>query len=106
MLRRLLEMILDTEHEEELHIVLLDWAKAFDKVNHNGLILSLERLGIPSDMIESIKMLYKNPQFRVKQKGKKSEWYRCEAGIRQGCPLSPYLFIAWMSVLMFDVDQT
>eukprot|EP00975_Prorocentrum_lima_P003394 744121-Prorocentrum_lima.AAC.1 len=46
--------------------------------------------------------LYLQPFFKVEASGSSSDWKRQDSGIRQGCPLSPYLFIAVMHVAMSD----
>ena len=52
-----------------------------------------------------VKEIYKNQLFNVKFEGQTSETMRQETGIRQGCPLSPYLFTIVMSVLFWDVKK-
>ena len=52
-----------------------------------------------------IKQLYKNPTFSVIIDGIESKTYKQETGIRQGCPLSPYLFIIVMHVIFKDVEH-
>ena len=86
-------------------LVLLDWEKAFDKVSHVGLFCALERMGIETKIIKLIKELYSQPQFCVEIDGETSAWHTQAAGIRQGCPLSPYLFIILMTVLFKDVHR-
>ena len=105
LLLRTLDIALSNKHDAELHVILLDWVKAFDKVTHTGLLDSLQRLGLPADLLDSIKMLYTSPRFRVTNSFGTSQTYTQHTGIRQGCPLSPYLFVAWMTVMMHDATE-
>jgi hypothetical protein len=88
-----------------INVVLLDWEKAFDKVTQKGLFTALERMSINPKLINIIKELYKNPSFVVEMEGNTSQWHTQHTGIRQGCPLSPYLFILLMTVLFHDVHE-
>ena len=84
-------------------LVLLDWEKAFDKVKHAMLLTALERMNVPTKIIAIIKELYRNPMFKVEMEGRESDWTQQQTGIRQGCPLSPYLFIILMTCVFHDV---
>ena len=86
-----------------LHIVLLDWEKAFDKITHSSLIKTLERFGLPAHILNVVKSLYTHPRFRSRQGQSVSGQYEQHTGIRQGCPLSPYLFLAVMTAIWKDV---
>ena len=86
-------------------MVLLDWEKAFDKVSHEGLYSALERMGVRGHTLDIIKSMYANPLFHVEIDGIKSKWYKQETGIRQGCPLSPYMFIILMTVMFHDIHR-
>ena len=55
--------------------------------------------------IRNIKQIYKNPTFKIEMDGQESEWKRQGAGIRQGCPLSPYLFLIVMTVMFHDIHS-
>ena len=70
-------------------MALLDWEKAFDKVDQARMAEALRRLDIPEKMIAVIMALYRNPRFRVKHGDETSEFKPQKYGIRQGCPLSP-----------------
>ena len=86
-------------------LVLLDWEKAFDKVLHHKLLEALTRMNIPSKIINIVRAMYTQPTFCVEKDGTKSEWKAQETGIRQGCPLSPYLFIIPMTVMFDDIHH-
>ena len=88
---------------KHLLVTLLDWEKAFDKVDQNKLLEALERLSIPEKLLAAIQSLYKNPRFRAVDTLGNSEWQKQSSGIRQGCPLSPLLFVCLMTVLFHDV---
>lgn len=86
-------------------LVLLDWEKTFDKVIHQELIVALVRMRVPRKIVAIIRAFYANPQFCVAMEGKVSDWRTQETGIKQGCPLSPYLFIIFMTVMFHDIHQ-
>ena len=88
-----------------LSMVLLDWKMAFDKVNQAKLLQALRRLKVPPRMLKIIEHIYSSPKFRVATGGHSSTYRTQCSGIRQGCPLSPYLFVILMSTLFHDIKQ-
>ena len=89
----------------ECHLLLLDWEKAFDKVHQNRMLQAIARLGIPDKMTRMISAIYEAPNYVITDKGTTTRPRIQKSGIRQGCPLSPYLFIMLMTVIMHDVDS-
>ena len=86
-------------------MVFLDWEKAFDKVDQEKMVEAMGRLGLPERMLSILASFYNNPQVRVKDREGKSMYRTQKAGIRQGCPLSPYLFICLMTVMFSDIHE-
>ena len=80
-------------------MLLLDWEKAFDKIDHDMMFIALRAMGIPQELMKIIEGTYTNPNFFVEIEGIASSVARQCTGIRQGCPLSPYLFISVMDRL-------
>ena len=102
-LRRLQDYSLKTG--QPMHILLLDWKMAFDMVDHESMCIAIERLGVHRHYVDIIRDLYKDQTFNTLGMQGSTAQAKPHTGIRQGCPLSPYLFIMVMTVLMFDVDR-
>eukprot|EP00972_Heterocapsa_arctica_P059124 8717616-Heterocapsa_arctica.AAC.1 len=49
--------------------------------------------------------MYKEPFFQVKEGNHRSQEKRQQAGIRQGCPLSPYLFFILLTAVTIDIQS-
>ena len=101
--RRLLERVWNSK-DETLLLLALDWAKAFDAISPACLLKSLSRFGLPNAFVEMIGAIYSSRTFFVSECGTASETCEQRFGISQGCPLSPYLFIMLMSVLITDAQ--
>ena len=102
--RRMIEATLD-DKDGSLYIVLLDWSKAFDRIAHEPLLAALRRFGVPPPMLSMISGIYRQRSFSVRDGGQTSTRHEQAVGIAQGCPLSPYLFVMMMTVLLHDAGQ-
>ena len=99
--RRIIEATID-DRDASLYVVLLDWSKAFDRIKHDALMSALHRFGVRGPFLELIGAIYRDRSFSVIDAGCDSRVHEQLAGIAQGCPLSPYLFIILMTVVMVD----
>ena len=86
-----------------LYLLALDYSKAFDSIPHDKLLESLRRKGASEKNIALVAAIYHHPKFRIKIPEGISEEKPQDIGIRQGCPLSPYLYIISTSCLMLDL---
>ena len=72
--------------------------KAFDSLNHNFLITSLEYYSFANNFIKWIKILLKNQESCVINGCHTTEYFRPERGARQEDPTSTYLFILVLDI--------
>ena len=84
----------------DYNICCLDYAKAFDSVSRDFLFLLLETIGIPAQYITIIRALYHNVQALPALHSRTNCIIEMKDGLKQGCPLSPILFILAMDPLL------
>lgn len=80
-------------------IALLDFQKAFDSISWQFLYHSLQRFNFGKTFINWIKALYASSNSCTINNGHASAFFPVERGVRQGCPVSPLLFIIVAEVL-------
>ena len=84
-------------YNREYHACFVDLQKAFDSVNREELWKALKEHGVDLELIEAIKSFYINPESVVRIAGQTTNKFKIEKGVRQGCILSPLLFIVMMN---------
>ncbi|MCI4381688.1 hypothetical protein PGIGA_G00254930, partial [Pangasianodon gigas] len=77
----------------------LDAEKAFDKVEWQFLFETLSHFGFGQNFISWVQILYKEPKAAVITNGVVSPFFNLSRGTRQGCSLSPLLFIIFLEIL-------
>ncbi|KAI8514967.1 hypothetical protein Bbelb_075580 [Branchiostoma belcheri] len=93
------------EFNSQLYAVFVDYEKAFDSVDRNTLWNILSHYGIPPKIINMIKVFYSDFQAQVSHEGDLTEPLNMTTGVRQGCLLSPLLFITALDWIMRETTE-
>ena len=80
------------EFQKNIYFCFIDYAKAFDCVDHNKLWKILQEMGIPDHLICLLRNLYAGQEATVRTGHGITDWLQIGKGVRQGCILSPCLF--------------
>ena len=82
-------------HKQSLAILLLDFEKAYDKVDWDFLEAVLLKLGFPCAWIKGVSALYRHASSSVLFSGGYGTLFPISRSVRQGCLLAPFLFILY-----------
>ena len=80
------------EFQKNIYFCFIDYAKAFDCVDHNKLWEILKEMGIPDHLTCLLRNLYAGQDPTVRIGHGTTDWFQIGNGLRQGCILSPCLF--------------
>ena len=78
--------------DKKIYSFFLNIQKAYDPVWHDGLWYKLWGMGVKGRMWRVIKKMYESSNSAVLLEGKKSDTFKIEQGVAQGCSLPPYYF--------------
>jgi hypothetical protein len=88
-----------------LYWCFVDLKKAFDSIPRELLFQVLKKVGVPPHYLKVLTALYTDTEAQVKIGGTRSRSFGIQAGVRQGCVLSPLLFIIFLGEVMKVVDK-
>ena len=80
------------EFQKNIYFCFIDYAKAFDCVNHNKLCKILKEMGIPDYLTCLLRNLYAGQEVTVRTGHGKTGWFQIGKGVCWGCVLSSCLF--------------
>ena len=104
---RLISDIMDYTKSENLPGILLslDFKKAFNTLEWPYINWVLDILNCGEGVKRWISVFYANTETAVLNNGFATKWFKLSRGVRQGCPLSPYLFVLGVEILAAKIRQ-
>src|SRR5574340_635743 len=88
------------ELQKNICFCFIDYAKAFDCVDHNKLWKILKEMGIPDHMTCLLRNLYAGQEATVRTGHGTTDWFQIGKGVCQGCILSPCFFNLYAEYIM------
>ena len=84
-------------------LVSLDFAKAFDTVDKEVIICALKQFNFGDNFINMVKTLITDTESCIKNGGWLSSWFKTERGVKQGCCVSPLLFVLVVEIMAIKI---
>ena len=88
------------EFQRNTYFRFIDYAKAFDYVDHNKVWKILQEMGIPDHLTHLLRNLYEGQETTVRNGHGTADWFQIGKGVCQGCILSPCLFNLYSEYIM------
>ena len=92
------------EFQKSIYFCFIDFAKAFDCVDHNKLWKILKEMGIPDHLTCLLRNLHAGQEATVTTGHGTTDWFQIGKRVRQGCTLSPGLFNFYAEYLMRNAE--
>ena len=90
--------------QKNINFCFIDYAKAFDCVDHNKLWKILKKMGIPDDLTCLWRNLYAGQEATVRTGDGTTDWFQIGKGVHQGYILSPCLFNFYAEYIMRNAE--
>ena len=90
------------EFQKNIYFCFIDYAKAFDCVDHNKLGKILKEMGVPDHLTCLLRNLYTGQEATVRTGQRTTDWFQIRKGVRQGCILSFCLFNFYAKYIMLN----
>ena len=88
------------EFQQNIYFCFIDYAKAFDCVDHNKLWKILQEMRIPDHLTCLLRNLYAGQEATVRTGHGTTDWFQIGKGVSQGCILSPCFFNLYAEYIM------
>ena len=94
------------EFQKNIYFCFIDYAKAFESVDHNKLWKILKEMGIPDHLTFLLRNLYAGQEATVRTGHGTTDWFQIGKGVLQGCVLSPCIFNLYAEYIMWNAGTS
>uniref|UniRef100_H9GUV3 Reverse transcriptase domain-containing protein n=1 Tax=Anolis carolinensis TaxID=28377 RepID=H9GUV3_ANOCA len=95
----------ETYHQKELALLSIDAEKAFDNLNWSFIKLLFKEIDIGHQFYNAIEAIYMEQKAKILVNGQYTKEIQINKGTRQGCPLSPLIFIFALEILIRNIRR-
>ena len=88
------------EFQKNIYFCFIDYAKAFDCVDHSKLQKILKEMEVPDHLTRLLRNMYASQEASVRTRHGTLDWFQIQKGVHQGCMLSPCLFNLYAVYIM------
>ena len=96
----------ELDKNNSVRAVFLDFAKAFDKVSHKGLIYKFEKYGVTGNILSWLTNYLTNKSQKVVIKGSSLDWRHIKSGVPQGSVLGPLCFLIYINDITENISSS
>ena len=104
-LKTLINKYVHNTPKGKIYVCFVDFKKAYDSVWQEDLFRKLECLNISGPFLNLLKDMYSKNSCAIKIGNKRTRFFRCKMGVRQGCPLSPNLFNIYINDIVERLNK-
>ena len=97
-------LIKQENSRQNIYFCFIDYAKAFDSVDHNKSWKILKEMGIPDHLICFLRNIHAGQEATVRTRHGATDWLQIGKGVHQGCILSPWLFNLYAEYIMRNTE--
>ena len=102
-----LRIIIEQSHEWKSPLIInfIDYETAFDSIDRATLWKIMRHYGIPQKLVTLVEKMYDGTTCRILNEGQLTDSFEIKTGVKQGCLLSPFLFILALDWLLKEVTR-